>query len=59
MRYQDDITRSDFYDFYSVLLMNDARQSMNHSQSKYERYNLIDDYYSINTQEFPAHQFDT
>ena len=58
MRYQDDITRSDFYDFYSVLLMNDARQSMNHSQSKYERYNLIDDYYSINTQEFPAHQFD-
>lgn len=59
MRYQDDITRSDFYDFYSVLLMNDARQSMNHSQSKSERYNLIDDYYSINTQEFPAHQFDT
>lgn len=59
MRYQDDYIRSDTYDFYSVLNTHDKRQSIKGSMSRKEKYNLLDTYYSISTQEFPAHKFDT
>ena len=59
MRYQDDYIRSDTYDFYSVLNTHDKRQSIKVSMSRKEKYNLLDTYYSISTQEFPAHKFDT
>ena len=58
MRYQDDYTRTDTYDFYSVLQMIDGRQSFSNTMKFSEKYSLIDSYYSINTQEFPEHEFD-
>lgn len=58
MKYQDDYTRNDFYDFYTKYDITDARQSIGTIMSKSEECSLFDVINMITTQSFPAHAFD-
>lgn len=55
---QDDISRSDFYEFYTKFISTDKHTLNQVSFDKSTSLDIKDTYYSIITQNFPEHQFD-